>query len=198
MESLLIASNNPHKVSEIKSILNPDKIKIFSLAELGILEEVAEDGNTLNENAFIKAASINKISKIPTISDDTGLFVEALNGRPGVFSARYAGEKASYRENRVKLLNELKDFDAYYRAAYFESVICFYLNEKEFYFFNGICSGKIIFEEKGEGGFGYDSVFMPSGFKKTFAEMSDEEKNNISHRANALRSFKKFSYSFFQ
>lgn len=198
MESLLIASNNPHKVSEIKLILNSDKIKIFSLAELGILEEVAETGNTLRENALIKASSINKISKIPTISDDTGLFVEALDGRPGVFSARYAGEKATYRENRIKLLNKLNDFAPEYRAAYFESVICFYLNEKENYFFNGICRGKIIFEEKGEGGFGYDSLFMPTGFEKTFAEMTDEEKNTISHRANALRSFKKFTHSFFQ
>lgn len=147
---------------------------------------------------MIKARKINSVLNISTIADDTGLFVEALNGEPGIYSARYAGENASYEDNCVKLLSDLKDVPENKRTAKFESVICFYVCEKEYYFFKGICKGKIIELGRGSNGFGYDPLFVPEDLTKTFAELSDEEKNKISHRARALQKFKTFSAAYFQ
>lgn len=199
IQKILIASGNIHKISEIKSVLKKSpNILILSLKDFGIKIVVKEDGKTLQENALIKAKKINSVLRMPTISDDTGLFVDALNGAPGIYSARYAGEIAGYKENRMKLLSEMRNVQRDKRSAHFKSVICFYVNDKEHYFFEGVCKGKIIYEEKGKNGFGYDSIFVPDGLNKTFAEMTDSDKNKISHRANALEQFRKFSVSYFQ
>jgi XTP/dITP diphosphohydrolase len=199
LNKILIASNNEHKVSEIKSILkNNTLIKLFSLKDFGISVEVTEDGKTLEENALKKAREINKIFNIPTLSDDTGLFVDALDGEPGIYSARYAGDDASYKDNWEKLLSKLNGVEEEKRQAVFVSVICFYVNENEFYFFKGELKGKIIHESRGKNGFGYDSVFEPEGSSETFAELSDTKKNKISHRAISLMKFKEFSDSYFQ
>lgn len=199
IQKILIASGNIHKISEIKSVLKKSpNILILSLKDFGIKIVVKEDGKTLQENALIKAKKTNSVLRMPTISDDTGLFVDALNGAPGIYSARYAGEIAGYKENRMKLLSEMRNVQRDKRSAHFKSVICFYVNDKEHYFFEGVCKGKIIYEEKGKNGFGYDSIFVPDGINKTFAEMTDSDKNKISHRANALEQFRKFSVSYFQ
>ncbi|MEO6695698.1 MAG: RdgB/HAM1 family non-canonical purine NTP pyrophosphatase [Ignavibacteria bacterium] len=191
LKKILIASGNSHKISEIISVLKDFKnLELLSLKDFGVSVDVIEDGKTLNDNAFKKAKEIYGIFKIPTISDDTGLFVDALNGEPGVYSARYAGEHASYSDNCKKLIENLKNHSLEKRTARFESVICFYVNDNEYYLFNGICEGKIIFDGRGEKGFGYDSLFVPDGLDLTFAEMSDEEKNKISHRGRALQEFK--------
>lgn len=196
MQKILIASNNSHKISEIKSVLYHSNLKLLSLKDFGIAVDVVEDGNTLKENAFKKAKEVYNILGIPALSDDTGLFVEVLNGEPGVYSARYAGEDATYEDNRNKLLGRLNSISDEKKNARFESVICFHVNEKEFYFFEGICEGTIIKEVRGTNGFGYDPVFLPKGFNKTFAELSDKEKNEISHRAIALQKFSKFYKSY--
>ncbi len=196
MKKILIASNNPHKITEIKSVLKDvNDIQILSPKDLGIDADVVEDGNSLEENALIKAKAIHKISNLPCVSDDTGLFVDALNGEPGIYSARYSGESATYADNCNKLLTNLKNTPDENRTARFESVICFYENENKNHFFKGICKGKIIKEPRGENGFGYDPLFMPDGFDRTFAEMPDDDKNKISHRGKALEGFRKFMKS---
>ncbi|MBS1491880.1 MAG: RdgB/HAM1 family non-canonical purine NTP pyrophosphatase [Bacteroidetes bacterium] len=189
---LLIASNNLHKIKEISDILAPLQIEILSLKDFPNFPEVEETGSTLEENSLLKAKTIFEKFNVATLADDTGLFVDALNGQPGVYSARYAGENATYKDNCDKLLLNLKDVDGINRTAKFESVQCLYINETEHYFFKGIVEGKIIKQAKGDNGFGYDPLFIPKGFAKTYAEMGDEKKNDISHRALALKKFKKF------
>lgn len=199
MNKILLASNNAHKITEIKSILkNNSRIKLLSLNDFGISADVIEDGDSLEDNAIKKAKEIYEILNIPSLSDDTGLFVDALKGEPGIYSARYAGENASYPDNCNKLLSNLKDIPEDKRTAEFKSVICFYVNEKECYLFYGVCKGKIIFEERGDNGFGYDPIFIPEGLNKTFAELKDDVKNQISHRAISLKKFKEFSDLYFQ
>ncbi len=193
MIKIILASNNPHKITEINYALKDiPNVKIFSLKDFGIKAEVIENGETLEVNAFKKAKEIYDILKIPTLSDDTGLFADALDGEPGVYSARYAGDNASYYDNCIKLLSNLENIPHEKRTAGFKTVICFYLNKSKHYFFNGICKGIIANDFKGENGFGYDPVFIPEGYTKSFAEMSEEEKNNISHRALALNNFRDF------
>lgn len=197
IEKILIATNNSYKILEIKDVLKDFNTKLYTLKDFGIAVDIMEDGNTLEENALKKAKGTFGILNIPAISDDTGLFVKALNEEPGIFSARYAGESATYEENRNKLLDNLKNIPEKNRTARFESVICFYANGEEYYFFKGICDGKIISEARGTNGFGYDPIFVPEGTTKTFAELSDKEKNVISHRALALEKFKEFVNSNF-
>lgn len=184
---ILIATNNKHKVEEIKDILKSDKFELFTLSDLNINIEVEEDKDTLEGNALKKAEEMFKAVKIPTIADDTGLFVDALNGGPGVFSSRYAGEDATYDDNCVKLLKNMKDITENNRNAYFKTTVCFYESENEYYYFEGVCTGRITTEKYGEKGFGYDPLFVPDGFDKTFAEMTELEKNTISHRARAFK-----------
>jgi len=190
---ILIASSNQHKIGEIKSMLqNIPKLKIYSLRDFSISIDVIEDGATLEENAFKKAKASFDVLKLPSISDDTGLFVDALRGEPGIFSARYAGENATYEDNCRKLLKNLEDIPAALRNANFESVICLYVSETVQHYFKGICKGRIISHQLGKNGFGYDPIFMPNGHEKTFAEMNDKEKNDISHRGKALKELEKF------
>lgn len=193
MIKILVASNNSHKITEINYALKDiPNVKIHSLKDFGIKTEVIENGETLEANAFKKAKEIYDVLKIPALSDDTGLFADALNGEPGVYSARYAGDTASYYDNCIKLLSNLKNTPFENRTAAFETVICFYVNNYKHYFFKGICRGIISNVLKGKNGFGYDPVFIPEGYNISFAEMSEEEKNKISHRALALNNFREF------
>lgn len=193
MNKILIATGNSHKVKEIKLMLKEiPGLNILSLKDFCIKPEISEDEDTLKKNSLKKAGETYKILKIPCMSDDTGLFTDALNGAPGVHSARYSGENATYESNCKKLLTELNNVPLKDRNAYFETVICLYINDNENYFFNGICKGRIINEVRGKYGFGYDPVFVPEGYDRTFAEMTNEEKNNVSHRSAAVKSFAGF------
>lgn len=185
MSVLIFASNNPHKLREVRAILSG--ISVQSLDEAGIAEEIPETGNTLEENAFIKADYVYQKTKSYCFADDTGLFVDALNGAPGVFSARFAGEQCSAADNIVKLLGLMKNETN--RKALFRTAICLIENGREKYF-EGIINGSISYEPRGENGFGYDPIFIPDGFSKTFAELSSEEKNSLSHRALAVKKMK--------
>ncbi len=185
IEKILLASGNRNKYDELRSKLSGlSGIELLSPLMFGITLDVDESGTSLDENSALKADAFFKLLRIPALADDTGLFVNALGGKPGVYSARYSGEDATYESNRKKLLSELKD--ATDRRAEFRTVICLAASDEEKYFFEGICSGNIIDSEKGNAGFGYDALFVPNGYDKTFAEMNAEMKNEISHRARAL------------
>lgn len=183
---LLIASNNQKKLKELLEIVETAKLdlEIVTPSQLGIDINPEENGATLEANALIKAKEFFSASGVITIADDTGLEVDALNGRPGVYSARYAGENATDSDNRKKLLAELADSQN--RKARFRTVICLFDGKSEQYF-NGVCEGQISTEEKGSLGFGYDQLFIPFGYDETFAEMEALIKNKISHRAKALQ-----------
>lgn len=188
---MILSSGNEHKVKEIKEILKDFDIEIVSKDELGFEDfDVDEDRDTLEGNAFKKAEELSKLVKGIVIADDTGLFVDALNGAPGVYSARYAGEHSSYKDNNELLLKNLKDVPMEKRTAYFKTVIAVILEDGLKLKAEGICKGKIGFEVHGENGFGYDPLFIVEGLEKSFGEMTDEEKNSLSHRANALRNLK--------
>lgn len=188
---MLVASNNKAKIKELNTILGELGIECVSMADMGIKAEVEETGKTFLENAKIKAEEIYKIAKIPTISDDSGLEVDFLNGKPGVFSARYAGEHGNDEKNNEKLLNELKSVPYKKRTAHFKSVVYLVLNDETHIFAEGTVDGLILNEKRGENGFGYDPLFFSPELDKTFAEANSEEKNAISHRGNAIRALKK-------
>lgn len=180
---LVFATNNKHKVREISDLLDGD-FRIVGLSDLNISEDIPEDADTLEENALFKARYIYEKTGMNVFADDTGLEVTALGGAPGVWSARYAGESKSFDDNIDKLLREMDGVTD--RSARFRTVIALILDKKEF-LFEGIIEGEIITERKGSGGFGYDPVFRATGSDKTFAEIPLQEKNNISHRARAMR-----------
>jgi len=181
MHKLLFATNNSHKITEIQAAIG-DQIEVVGLKEAGITADIPEPYDTLEENALEKAHFIASLSGLNCFSEDTGLEVAALNGEPGVRSARYAGENRSSSDNIQKLLRELEGKPD--RSARFRTVISLIWGEERF-LFEGICEGHILSAEKGSGGFGYDPVFMPLGSNRTFAEMSMEEKNSYSHRKKA-------------
>lgn len=189
MMKLLIASRNPHKLEEIKAIFSSEHLELLSPDDLPGLPEVEEDGDTLEANAVKKAATLAKKAGMWALADDTGLEVSALNGAPGVYSARYAGEDVSYEDNNTKLLSELEGKDD--RSARFRSVIALASPSGEAHTVDGICPGRIAEERSGTEGFGYDPLFIPEGEQRSFAEMSAEEKNTISHRARSLGEAKK-------
>lgn len=189
---LLTATNNKDKVKEIKELLKDVNITVKTLSDLNLDVEVEEDKDTLEGNALKKAEEIWKLAGIPCSADDTGLFVDALNGAPGVYSSRYAGENVTYADNRRKLLNELEGYPMVSRTAYFRTVVCYYYAKGKYEFFDGVCEGKITLNERGDKGFGYDAVFLPNGYDRTFAELNIEEKNLISHRAKAFNKLKSF------
>jgi len=180
---LIFASHNSNKVIEIASLL-PEGIELLSLTDIGFNEEIAETADTLEGNSLLKARTIYQKTGIACFADDTGLEVEVLNNRPGVFSARYAGESKNDHENIHKLLNELEN--QFNRKARFRTVITLLLNGVENQF-EGIVEGELISEKKGESGFGYDPIFVPENENRTFAEMNLAEKNKFSHRARALK-----------
>lgn len=184
IDKLVLASQNPHKIEEMQQILSPLGIEVLSAKDFPDLKEVIEDRPTLKGNALKKARYVSQETQLPALSDDTGLEVEALNGRPGVYSARYAGRNASYQDNVLKLLGELDGRSN--RAAQFRTVVAL-VDEDRQYTFEGVCKGEIITEQKGDKGFGYDPVFMPEGYEKTFAELDSSIKNAISHRGRAVQ-----------
>ncbi|MFN8251966.1 MAG: RdgB/HAM1 family non-canonical purine NTP pyrophosphatase [Ferruginibacter sp.] len=183
MDTLIFATNNQHKTDEIRLVLG-GSFNIITLKEAGIDIDIPEPHDTLEANASEKSGTIYRLTGKNCFSEDTGLEVEALNGAPGVKSARYAGENRSFDANIDKLLLELRPYDN--KKARFRTVISLLMNEKEF-LFEGICAGTIINERKGDNGFGYDPVFIPDGSEKTFAEMSMEEKSAFSHRKKAVQ-----------
>lgn len=188
---IILSSGNAHKVKEIKEILKDFDIDIVTKDELGFKDfDVDEDKDTLEGNAFKKAEELAKLVKGIVIADDTGLFVDALGGAPGVYSARYAGENVSYMDNNKLLLKNLSGVPLDKRTAYFKTVIALVLEDGTKLKAEGVCHGKIALDICGENGFGYDPLFIVDGVGKTFGEMSDEEKNSLSHRANALRNLK--------
>ncbi len=178
MKKIIFATNNAYKVAEVKSVLN-NEFGVCSLSEAGILIDIPEPFNTIEENAYEKVRVIFDMIHEDCFAEDTGLEVAAINGEPGVKSARYAGDNKSNEDNIDKLLNKLNGIK--HRAARFKTVISAII-EGEVYNFEGICNGKIINERRGEGGFGYDAIFIPEGANNTFAEMSMEVKNHYSHR----------------
>lgn len=185
---LVFATHNAHKVDEVRAIL-PASVELVGLAALGCHDEIPETGETLRDNALQKVQYIHDRFGVDCFADDTGLEVEALDGAPGVYSARYAGEPADFAKNRAKLLAALTGISN--RRAQFRTVVSLILNDKT-YFFEGIVTGRIIAEERGVGGFGYDSVFVPDGYDKTFAELPAAVKNSISHRARAMEQLNNF------
>jgi XTP/dITP diphosphohydrolase len=181
----VLATANAHKAEEMRAILRPLALEL--LARPRDVPEVNETEDTLEGNALLKARALVVATGLPAIADDTGLFVDALDGRPGVYSARYAGEDASYQENVTKLLAELKDVSAPRRAV-FRSVIAVAYPQNEWFSVEGLLEGRICLEPRGERGFGYDPVFELVGSDhRTLAELTPDEKNKVSHRAVALR-----------
>ncbi|MCH7415738.1 non-canonical purine NTP diphosphatase [Belliella sp. R4-6] len=185
---ICFATNNKKKIEEVKAALG-DSFTIVSLEEIGCREELPETGDTLDHNAFQKARYVKDNYGVDCFADDTGLEVDALNGAPGVYSGRYAGEPRSDERNIDLLLKNLNG--ASDRSAKFRTVIALLLNGEE-HSFEGIANGEILKERTGTGGFGYDPVFKPVGFDKTFAELSMDEKNEISHRGKAVKSLVQF------
>ncbi|HAX18092.1 MAG TPA: non-canonical purine NTP pyrophosphatase [Actinobacteria bacterium] len=191
---IVIATKNKGKVREISHFFKDTDISFKSLNDYPEIPEIIEDGNTFEENAIIKAKTTAEILDKTVIADDSGLQVDYLNGRPGVYSSRYSGINADDRSNRIKLLNELnKEKNTLKRTARFVcSMVLWDSREGLIFKTSGICEGTIGFEEKGEGGFGYDSIFIPSGFEKTMAQLTNDEKNRISHRGKALLNLSDF------
>ena len=186
MKELILASNNEHKVEEIKNIL--EDYKILTLKDINFFDEIIEDGDTFEENALIKARTVAKYSGKASIADDSGLSVELLDGRPGVYSARYSKEQTD-EKNIEKVLQELNGNKS---KAKFVSVIALVEPDGTELTFRGECYGEIIFEKQGTNGFGYDPIFYVPELNKTFAELTQEQKNAVSHRKESLEKFSKY------
>jgi XTP/dITP diphosphohydrolase len=179
---LVFATNNANKLKEVQAMLT--NFEIVSLADINCFDDIPETSNTLEGNAFLKANYITEKFGLNCFADDTGLEVEALNNEPGVFSARYAGPENNSEANMKKLLNELGDNQN--RTAQFRTAVALNIQGKQF-IFEGICKGTILTKKQGDSGFGYDPIFMPNGYTKSFAEMDMIEKGNISHRGKAIQ-----------
>ena len=184
MNEIVLASRNPNKIEELRALLSLPDVRILSTTDFPELEEVEEDALTLEGNALKKAHYVAMVTGLPSLADDTGLEVSALNGAQGVYSARYAGEQASYEDNVEKVLSEMSQTNE--RKAQFRTVVAFVDADKQ-WIFEGVCTGQISRHRKGAGGFGYDPIFVPDGFDKSFAEMNPTQKNAISHRGLAMK-----------
>ena len=182
MKKLIFATHNPNKLAEIKSTVKT--FEVVGLKEMGIVEDIAETGSTLEENALIKSQYIYQKTGLDCFADDNGLEVDALNGKPGVYSSRYAGEQSTAEANMQKLLSELKNQKI--RTARFRTVISLILHGKK-YFFEGEVKGEILHQKTGKDGFGYDPIFKPLGYDQSFAQMTIAQKNEISHRGIAVK-----------
>lgn len=185
---LIFATHNKNKLKEVKSLV-PDSIQLLSLDDINFDTEIEETAETIEGNALLKAKTIYEKTGINCFADDSGLLVDALNGAPGVYSARYAGEQKNNEDNMEKLLYELQNHAN--RNAHFKTVMALILDGKE-YLFEGKIEGKIITEKLGTNGFGYDPIFIPDGYNETFAQLDSETKNTISHRARALQKMLEF------
>ncbi len=188
MRKIIFATGNEHKAMEVREIFKDLNIELVTLNDLENPPEIIENGNSFEENSFIKAKTIFDEYKLPVIADDSGLVVEQLNGAPGIYSARYSGEEGNYGKNNEKLLEDLSKFEKPHQAK-FICVVCFVNNELQIYK-RGELEGEIIDEYRGRNGFGYDPLFVPKGYEKTLAEILPEVKNRISHRAKAFTQMK--------
>ena len=185
---IVFATNNAHKLNEIRKI-SKDQLEILSLSDINCHEDIPETGDTLQENALIKAQYVKDIFGLDSFADDTGLEVEALNNAPGIYSARFAGENCDSEDNMRKLLHDLEGVEN--RNARFRTVIALLLNG-EIHYFEGEIAGEIIDAKRGSNGFGYDPIFRPHGYDKTFGELPEEVKNKLSHRAIATQKLVRF------
>ncbi len=185
---LIFATHNKNKAKEVKSLM-PSFIELLSLDDINFHDEIDETASTLEGNALLKAKTIFEKTGINCFADDSGLLVDALNGKPGVYSARYAGEQKNDQDNMQKLLHELNDKPN--KNAHFKTVMALIIDGKE-HLFEGKIEGKIITEKLGSNGFGYDPIFVPDGYNETFAQLDSETKNKISHRARALQKMLEF------
>ena len=188
MKKIVIATSNKHKVSEISAKIQPFYDEILSLADFPEIGEIVEDGNTIEENSFIKSRASFDHTKIASVADDTILEVDALNGAPGLYTARYAGENATYEENMTKLLERLDGIEDSYRTARFRTIIS-YVDGKDDFHVEGSIEGKILNTRVGNNGFGYDPIFYSTELNLSLAEMDSDQKNKISHRGLAIKKF---------
>ncbi|MDZ5670641.1 MULTISPECIES: XTP/dITP diphosphatase [Bacillus] len=191
MKEAIIATHNPGKVKEFKEILEPKGYDVKSLAEIGFTEEIEETGHTFEENAILKAEAVAKAVNKMVIADDSGLSIDNLGGRPGVYSARYAGEQKDDQANINKVLSELKGIEKEQRTARFRCALAVSIPGEETKTVEGHVEGYIAEEPRGEYGFGYDPIFIVKDKDKTMAELTSDEKNKISHRADALKKLSK-------
>ena len=191
---IVLATHNGDKCAEIEEILREMQLELLTLNKFPEIEEIIENGHTLLQNALIKARTVHKITNLPAMADDTGLEVDALNGKPGIYSARYAGENCSYSDNVNKLLQEMEKIPLIKRSARFRTSIAYVDNNVELTT-EGAVEGIITNVTKGIDGFGYDPVFYIPDMKKTYAEMSMDEKNQISHRGKAVKNMQKLLQS---
>lgn len=187
--TIVLATRNPHKVRELAAMLSPYGIRIISTADYPELPDIVEDGTTFEENAKKKALVVAEYTGLPALADDSGLCVKALDGRPGVYSARFAGENATDEENNEKLLREMAHIPKEERKATFVSVIAYAKPTGEVQFFRGEIEGEVLFAPRGVHGFGYDPLFYIPSEGKSMAELAPDEKNRISHRAMAYHAF---------
>lgn len=185
---LVLASNNSHKLVELRHLL-PAGVEALSLADLGYTKPIPEPFDTFRENAFVKAKTIFDFCGLPTLSDDSGICVDALNGGPGVYSARFASEPSNDVRNNKKLIDSLQGITN--RKAHYLAILCF-ISAQGVQFFEGKCEGTILESPVGSNGFGYDPLFVPDGYAESFAQLSPEVKAGISHRARALAAFSSF------
>lgn len=186
MKEVIIATSNQGKVKEFEQMFSEYEISVKSLKDFEEQIDVEETGKTFEENALLKAETISERWNVPVIADDSGLQVDILDGRPGIYSARYAGEDKNDKKNSEKLLKELGETTVKDRTARFVCVIAVAVPGEESFTKRGTCEGAIALQPRGEHGFGYDPIFIPEGYKKTMAQLTAEEKNNISHRHHAL------------
>ena len=189
MNKIVLATTNKGKIKELKAMLNHLDIELLSLSDFPDLPPVLEDGDTFEKNATKKADAVYQATSLPALADDSGLEVDCLNGDPGVYSARYAGENATDEQNNAKLLSELAGIPKENRSARFRCSLSYINEEGNLYIFNGSCEGIIEEMPSGSGGFGYDPIFIVPEYGKSMAELTAEEKNAISHRAKALSQF---------
>ena len=196
-KTLVLATHNIHKQTEMKFILSKLGVTVIGLDQFPEIKSIEETGTTLIENALIKARTVHEITGLPSLADDTGLEVDALNGAPGVYSARFAGENATFEDNVNKMLIALKGIPYDKRRARFRTVLAFVDSNSELSE-DGVIEGRIKNKARGKDGFGYDPIFQPESYDITFAEMTSEEKNKISHRARALEKMKKLLKTYFE
>ncbi|MCS5615788.1 MAG: XTP/dITP diphosphatase [Candidatus Marinimicrobia bacterium] len=185
---IVLATHNRGKMKEMSSILAHLPVNLLTLDDFPQIGEIPETGETLKENAFIKAETVHQKTGLPALADDTGLEVDALDGAPGVHSSRYDGETATFEDNCRKMMQEMDGIPAEERTARFHTVIAF-VSDSGNEWTEGMVEGRILEKKQGDGGFGYDPLFYYPPLKKTFAELNSEQKNNISHRGKALRNF---------
>ncbi len=189
MKKIIFATGNRHKAEEVKAIFGNADIELITLNDLENPPVIIEDGKTFEENSLIKARTVFEKYKLPVIADDSGLEVEQLNGAPGIYSARYSGEEGNYKKNNEKLLADLKDFPEPHKARFV--CVVSYIDSEQVVVAEGELQGEIIGEYRGVNGFGYDPLFVPTGYSKSLAEITPEEKNKISHRAKAFENIKR-------